>query len=70
MAYHEITGHKVAIKILNRSKINTLDMNDKVNREITLLKKMKHPHIIRLYVLYKETISILKNNQLQHDNIN
>jgi serine/threonine protein kinase len=50
VAEHDITGHKVAIKILNRSKIRSLDMGEKVRREITLLRKMRHPHIIRLYV--------------------
>ena len=49
LAYHEITGHKVAIKILNRAKIRALDMADKVRREIQLLRKMRQPHIIRLY---------------------
>eukprot|EP00644_Phytophthora_capsici_P009884 jgi/Phyca11/119653/e_gw1.39.449.1 len=49
LAEHDITGHKVAIKILNRNKIRSLDMSEKVRREITLLRKMRHPHIIRLY---------------------
>ncbi|TYZ64719.1 hypothetical protein PybrP1_009372 [[Pythium] brassicae (nom. inval.)] len=49
LAEHEVTGHKVAIKILNRSKIRSLDMSEKVRREISLLRKMRHPHIIRLY---------------------
>ncbi|DAZ93149.1 TPA: hypothetical protein N0F65_006348 [Lagenidium giganteum] len=49
LAVHEITGHKVAIKILNRNKIRGLDMGEKVRREISLLRKMRHPHIIRLY---------------------
>lgn len=49
LGQHEITNHKVAIKVLNRNKINSLDMNEKVLREILLLKKMNHPHIIRLY---------------------
>ena len=49
VAQHVITGHHVAIKILNRSKIRSLDMADKVRREISILKKMRHPHIIRLY---------------------
>ena len=49
MAQHVITGHHVAIKILNRNKIRSLDMGEKVKREISLLKKMHHPHIIRLY---------------------
>uniref|UniRef100_A0AAV1UUN6 non-specific serine/threonine protein kinase n=1 Tax=Peronospora matthiolae TaxID=2874970 RepID=A0AAV1UUN6_9STRA len=49
LAEHDITGHKVAIKILNRNKIRSLDMSEKVRREITLLRQMRHPHIIRLY---------------------
>ncbi|TMW58966.1 hypothetical protein Poli38472_007111 [Pythium oligandrum] len=49
LATHEITGHKVAIKILNRNKIRNLDMGEKVRREISLLRKMRHPHLIRLY---------------------
>ncbi|TDH69695.1 hypothetical protein CCR75_001292 [Bremia lactucae] len=50
LAEHDITGHKVAIKILNRHKIRSLDMSEKVRREIALLRKMRHPHIIRLCV--------------------
>lgn len=46
---HERTGLKVAIKILNRSKIAKLDMLEKVRREIANLKAFSHPHIIRLY---------------------
>ena len=49
MAIHERTGLKVAIKILNRSKIKKLDMLEKVRREIANLKSFSHPHIIRLY---------------------
>jgi len=48
VAVHEITGYKVAIKILNRNKIRQLDMGEKVRREVTLMRKMRHPHIIRL----------------------
>lgn len=46
---HVITGHKVAIKILNRKKIKMLDMGEKVRREIKILKMCTHPHIIRLF---------------------
>jgi 5'-AMP-activated protein kinase, catalytic alpha subunit len=58
VAEHEITGHKVAIKILNRNKIRSLDMGEKVRREISLLRKMRHPHIIRLYVAYAMGVSM------------
>ncbi|KAI6225728.1 5'-AMP-activated protein kinase catalytic subunit alpha-2 [Aphelenchoides besseyi] len=46
---HEATGCKVAIKVLNRQKIKTLDVVGKIRREIQNLSLFKHPHIIRLY---------------------
>ena len=46
---HKETGIKVAIKVLNKKKVQALDMNDKVWREIRVLKLFSHPHIIRLY---------------------
>mmetsp|Transcript_13818 Transcript_13818/g.22547 ORF Transcript_13818/g.22547 Transcript_13818/m.22547 type:complete len:623 (+) Transcript_13818:391-2259(+) len=49
LAEHVLTGQLVAIKILNRSKIKSLDMEEKVRREIRILKLFVHPHIIRLY---------------------
>ena len=48
-ATNVVTGHHVAIKILNRNRILQLDMAEKVKREINILKKCGHPHIIRLY---------------------
>lgn len=49
LAEHVTTGHKVAVKILNRAKIVALDMGEKVKREINILQRCTHPHIIRLY---------------------
>mmetsp|Transcript_23613 Transcript_23613/g.43843 ORF Transcript_23613/g.43843 Transcript_23613/m.43843 type:complete len:613 (+) Transcript_23613:599-2437(+) len=49
LAEHMLTGQLVAIKILNRAKIRSLDMEEKVRREIQILKLFVHPHIIRLY---------------------
>ncbi|KAK1321780.1 SNF1-related protein kinase catalytic subunit alpha KIN10 [Acorus calamus] len=49
IAEHALTGHKVAIKILNRRKIKSMDMEEKVRREIKILRLFMHPHIIRLY---------------------
>ncbi|GAB2279746.1 SNF1- protein kinase catalytic subunit alpha kin10 [Dionaea muscipula] len=49
IAEHKLTGYKVAIKILNRRKIKNLDMEEKVRREIKILRLFMHPHIIRLY---------------------
>ena len=49
LAEHELTGHRVAIKILNREKIKKMDVTQKINREIQILKLFRHPHIIKLY---------------------
>ncbi|KAH9606888.1 hypothetical protein KSS87_019722 [Heliosperma pusillum] len=49
IAEHKLTGHKVAIKILNRRKIKNMEMEEKVRREIKILRLFMHPHIIRLY---------------------
>jgi len=48
VAYHIITGQKVAVKILNKGKIKHMEMAEKVRREINILKMCTHPHIIRL----------------------
>ncbi|KAG6656320.1 hypothetical protein CIPAW_04G014400 [Carya illinoinensis] len=49
IAEHILTGHKVAVKILNRRKIKNMEMEEKVRREIKILRLFMHPHIIRLY---------------------
>ncbi|XP_010550030.1 PREDICTED: SNF1-related protein kinase catalytic subunit alpha KIN10 isoform X2 [Tarenaya hassleriana] len=49
IAEHALTGHKVAIKILNRRKIKSMEMEEKVRREIKILRLFMHPHLIRLY---------------------
>ncbi|CAH3129562.1 unnamed protein product [Pocillopora meandrina] len=49
LAVHQLTGHKVAVKILNRQKIKNLDVVGKIRREIQNLKLFRHPHIIKLY---------------------
>ncbi|KAJ3019705.1 5-AMP-activated protein kinase, catalytic [Thoreauomyces humboldtii] len=49
LAVHAHTGHKVALKIINRRRIATMDMVGRVKREIQYLKLLRHPHIIKLY---------------------
>lgn len=48
-AQHAITGHVVAVKVLNREKVKNLDMMQKIKREVQILKMFRHPHIIKLY---------------------
>lgn len=49
VAQHMVTNKKVAVKIINKSRIKNLDIMDKVRREIHILRMCSHPHIIRLY---------------------
>merc|ERR1719210_1618077 len=51
MAEHSLTCHKVAIKIINKKRMESMNMNEKINREINILQCLKHPHVIRLYEL-------------------
>ncbi|XP_019089245.1 PREDICTED: SNF1-related protein kinase catalytic subunit alpha KIN11-like [Camelina sativa] len=49
LAVHLATGHRVAIKILNRLKLNDSEVDMKVHRETRILRLLKHPNIIRQY---------------------
>jgi serine/threonine protein kinase len=42
-----MTGHKVAVKILNKRKIRQQGVFEKVKREIKVLRRFNHPHIIK-----------------------
>ena len=46
---HILTGEKVAVKILEKEKIQDVSDVERVAREIHILKIMRHPHIIQLY---------------------
>lgn len=51
LATHQVSGQKVALKIINRKKLVTRDMAGRIEREIQYLQLLRHPHIIKLYVL-------------------
>uniref|UniRef100_A0A2P2JJP5 non-specific serine/threonine protein kinase n=3 Tax=Rhizophora mucronata TaxID=61149 RepID=A0A2P2JJP5_RHIMU len=58
IAEHALTGYKVAVKILNRRRIKNMDMEEKVRREIKILRLFMHPHIIRLYEVIETPLDI------------
>ncbi|XP_022251404.1 5'-AMP-activated protein kinase catalytic subunit alpha-2-like [Limulus polyphemus] len=58
IAEHEITGHKVAVKILNRRKIKLLEVAEKIGKEINNLKLFRHPHIIKLHQVISTPMDI------------
>lgn len=51
LAIHNGTGQHVALKIIARKKLISRDMAGRVEREIEYLQLLRHPHIIKLYVL-------------------
>ncbi len=46
---HLPTGEKVAIKILEKSKLNRNIDKIRLQREMEILKKLRHPNIVQLY---------------------
>ncbi|KAJ3699497.1 hypothetical protein LUZ61_003202 [Rhynchospora tenuis] len=49
LAEHILTGLRVAIKIIDRRQMKSMEMEEKVKREIKILRLFIHPHVIRLY---------------------
>ena len=49
LATHALTGHRVAVKIINKHKISSMDIGGRIKREIQFLRMLRHPHIIKLY---------------------
>ena len=49
MGTHTITNEPVAIKILEKEKIKDRSDIERVTREINILKKTRHPHVVQLY---------------------
>jgi len=48
LAVHQVSGQKVALKIISRRKLVTRDMAGRIEREIQYLQLLRHPHIIKL----------------------
>ena len=48
LGIHVLTQEKVAVKILEKRKIVDQDDVNRVNREVQILKRIRHPHIIQL----------------------
>jgi 5'-AMP-activated protein kinase catalytic alpha subunit len=46
---HTKTGEKVAIKILEKDKIQDVADVERVAREIHILKIVRHPNVIQMY---------------------
>lgn len=43
------TSESVAIKVIDKEKILKFGLNDQIKREISVMKLVRHPHIVQLY---------------------
>lgn len=59
LAQHLTTGQKVALKIINRKTLAKSDMQGRIEREISYLRLLRHPHIIKLYDVIKSKDEII-----------
>jgi serine/threonine protein kinase len=54
LGLHLPTEEQVAIKILEKDKIQDKEDLDRITREINFLKKLKHQNIIKIYEVKKK----------------
>ncbi|KAF2458655.1 kinase-like domain-containing protein [Lineolata rhizophorae] len=59
LAVHQVSGQKVALKIIARRKLITRDMAGRIEREIQYLQLLRHPHIIKLYTVITTPAEII-----------
>ena len=48
---HSLTNQPVAIKILDKTKITSIEDKERINREIKIMKKINHFNITKLYTI-------------------
>ncbi|OHT13671.1 CAMK family protein kinase [Tritrichomonas foetus] len=49
LAYHELTKMRVAIKIVNKQSLESVDSQTRFQREVSLLKQLTHPFIAEFF---------------------
>ncbi|EJC98651.1 Pkinase-domain-containing protein [Fomitiporia mediterranea MF3/22] len=59
MAYHTITGQKVAMKFLSKEAIIASRTKTRVQREVDYMRMLRHPHIIKLYEVISTPTDII-----------
>ena len=58
LATHSLTGEQVAIKILEKTRIANKEDKERINREIEIMKKVKHFNIVKLYHVVENKLTI------------
>ena len=54
LGIHIPTGEKVAIKILEKEKIEDEGDRERISWEIHILKIIRHPNIVQLYEIFED----------------
>jgi thiamine kinase-like enzyme len=54
MLARSATGQEYAVKILSKSRLRKLGAISKVQAEIEILKKLQHPHVMRVYAVFDD----------------
>ena len=54
LGIHRITLKKVAIKILDKNKIESKDDLERIVREMQILTEMNHQNVIKVFKIYEE----------------
>ena len=49
LAMHKLVRKLVALKSLNKSELTDKDQKDKLLREVSLLLKLRHNHVVKIY---------------------
>ena len=58
LATHSLTGEQVAIKILEKTRISKKEDKERIDREISILKKLNHFNISKLYQVVENKLTI------------
>ncbi|KAM1167110.1 hypothetical protein ACFX19_029703 [Malus domestica] len=48
-ARNVLTGQSVAVKIINKKKLTGTNLMSNIKREITIMRRLRHPNIVKLY---------------------
>ena len=58
LATHSLTGSKVAIKILEKTRISKIEDKERINREMAIIKRLHHYNIAKLYQIVENKLTI------------
>lgn len=53
VALDPVSGRKVAVKIVDKAKLTNPREQVSMAREITIMKLLRHPNVLRLYDIYE-----------------